>query len=297
MRMKDGVVMNEEIKIQGPYNFKQALNRLGIDPLSQISIEKQSIKIPLIIEENEILVNISQTGSIESPVFKIETKDIIDEVKLINRLNEIFHWDVPLETIYAHFQGTDLAELFQQFRGTPFICDFQLYGCLMKTIIHQQLNMAFAIVLTNRFQQQFGREREGVWFYPSPEEVSKLTVNDLRALQFSQRKAEYVIDCSKLIADGLLNIDSLKRMDDEEVIERLTAIRGIGRWTAENFLMFGLGRLDLFPVLDIGIQNGMKKYYKTEKKPPKEEMIEKSEAWKPFRTYASLYLWESLETD
>ncbi|WP_078597702.1 DNA-3-methyladenine glycosylase family protein [Evansella clarkii] len=289
--------MREQIKVQGPYNFKQALKRLTVDPLALTNVEEQTLRIPLLIDEKQAVVDVTQTGSFEEPVFEIVTDSKVDQDKLFKRLNEIFHWDIPLETIYQYFQDTELDQLFSQFRGTPFVCDFQLYGCLMKTIIHQQLNMSFAFVLSNRFKQNFGTEIEGVWFYPSPDKVSRLEPEDLIALQFSRRKAEYVIDTSRLITDGLLDLESLKSLDDEEVISRLIAIRGIGRWTAENFLMFGLGRLDLFPVADIGIQNGMKKYYKLDKKPSKEVMIDKSEAWKPYRTYASLYLWESLESD
>lgn len=260
-------------------------------------MEKQTIAVPLWINDSPVVVEVTQNGSFEQPVFLIKSSGKVDGNKVMEELQRIFHWDIPLQEIYEHFQKTDLAALFITFRGTPFICDFSLYGCLMKTIIHQQLNMKFAYELTKRFVQTFGVEEAGHWFYPTPEKVSTLTVDDLRSLQFSQRKAEYVIDTSRMIVDGDLNLVEISKKSNEEIIAELTAIRGVGQWTAECFLMFGLGRTDLFPVQDIGIQNGMKKYYGLAEKPSKEEMLQKSVDWRPYRTYASLYLWESLETE
>lgn len=287
--------MDRLVEIKGPYNFSQALKRLSIDPLNHIDLEKQFIKVPIVIDHEPIVVQVKQIGTIEEPVFHIKTNQEVDETRVLSEIKRIFQWDVSLEMINKHFQGTDLQELFARFRGTPFVCDFNLYGSLMKTIIHQQLNMKFAYELSKRFAQTFGFELDGVWFYPTPEIVSKLSVDELRALQFSQRKAEYVIDTSRLIIEGALNLTQFKEKDDEEVISELTRVRGIGSWTAECFLMFGLGRLDLFPVKDIGIQNGLKKLFGLEEKPTIPFMEEISMEWKPYRTYASLYIWENIE--
>lgn len=287
--------MEKRLQIEGPYNFHQALKRLSIDPLHRIDFSKESIKVPLIINEEPVVVSVSQIGTVEEPVFQIKTNEDVSEKQLMEELNRIFHWDISLQKIHHFFLETELKELFERLHGTPFVCDFSLYGCLMKTIIHQQLNMKFAYELSKRFVQRFGYEKDGAWFYPTPETVANLTVEDLRKLQFSQRKAEYVIDTSRLIVGGKLHLTQLKGKSDEEVMNELTKIRGIGRWTAECFLMFGLGRLDLFPMQDIGIQNGLKKYYELEEKPSFSFMEEKSEQWKPYRTYASLYIWENIE--
>ncbi|MBU9712860.1 DNA-3-methyladenine glycosylase family protein [Evansella tamaricis] len=290
--------MVEQVVIQGPYNFFQALKRLTIDPLNDIDLKKQSVKIPIQIGETMAAVEVKQTGSFEFPCFQVSVSEgRLDWDLLLERLTDIFHWDTPLQKINDHFKGTELEPLFDNYRGTPFVCDFNLYGSLMKTIIHQQLNLTFAYRLTERFVKKFGMEKDGAWFYPEPDVISNLKVEDLRELQFSQRKSEYVIDTSRLIKDGLLDLHSLKDVANEDVVKQLTAIRGVGRWTAECFLMFGLGRLDLFPVQDIGIQNGLKHFFQMDRKPTLEEMHHWSEMWKPYRTYASLYLWESLETD
>ena len=124
--------------------------------------------------------------------------------------------------------------------------DFHLYHCLMKCIIHQQLNLSFAYELTKRFVHTYGEQIEGVWFDPLPETIASLETDDLRKLQFSQRKAEYVIDVSKRIVSGSLCLEELHDLSDLEVEERLLPIRGIGPWTVQNVLMNGLGRPNLF---------------------------------------------------
>lgn len=289
--------MDEIFEIAGPYNFHQALKRLKIDPLLKLDLNEEEITIPMWVKGYPIVVMVRQVGTIEQPCFHLKTKDELPvlRVDVIEQLSHLFHWNIPLKNVADYFQNKELGPLFEQFRGTPFICDFQLYGSLMKVIIHQQLNMAFAYKLSERFVKTFGFEQEGAWFYPTPETVSELDVSQLRELQFSQRKAEYVIDTSKLLVEGTLNLEELVEQSDEEIFKTLVKIRGIGPWTAECFLMFGLGRMDLFPILDVGIQNAMKKFYSWEAKPTHETMLEKSINWEPYRTYASLYLWESIE--
>lgn len=283
----------EEIHVQGPYSFKRALRRLAADPLKVIDIEHETIQVPLVIEGKPIVVTIKNLGTLENPMFQIFSRsDKSDKEKAITKIRRIFHWDESLEKICEHFSKTALAPLFEHFRGTPLVLDFDLYYCLMKTIIHQQLNLKFAHKLTERFVKNFGFKVEEVWFPPSAEVVSELRYDDLRALQFSQRKAEYVIDTSKLIASGTLNLDDFQTKNDEEIIKTLVNIRGIGPWTAECLLLFGLGRKSIFPAADIGIQNGLKKFYGLEGKPTIEQMQKWRQEWAPYETYAALYLWE-----
>ncbi|HSI67901.1 MAG TPA: DNA-3-methyladenine glycosylase, partial [Planococcus sp. (in: firmicutes)] len=180
-------------------------------------------------------------------------------------------------------------------QGTPLIREFSLYGCLMKSIIHQQLNLAFAHTLTSRFVQSFGMEKEGVWFYPSPATIAGLQVADLRELQFSSRKAEYVIGLSQAIESGALDLPGMRSKSDEEVTAEMISYRGVGPWTAQNFLLFGLGRPNLFPLADIGLQNALKAQWQLDEKPKQEEIIKFLPEWSPYLSYAALYLWRSVE--
>lgn len=283
----------EKVQIEGPYNFDRVLERHSLDPLNNIDRNNRYIKVPVMLYDEPHVVEVKAIGTIETPAFILKGQD--SQSALTERVSEIFQWNVPIKPILEHFQKTDLNELFIEHIGTPLVLDFDVFGCFLKCIIHQQLNLKFAYTLTERFVKTFGFEQDGVWFYPSPETVAGLKVSQLRELQFSQRKAEYVIGVGKAIAEGELNLESLKQASEEEVFSHLIKLRGVGNWTIQNLLLFGLGRQNLFPTADIGIQNALKKLYKLEQKPSLEQMEQYKKGWEPYLSYASLYLWRSIE--
>jgi DNA-3-methyladenine glycosylase II len=288
-------VWQESIQIAGPYNFDSILDRHAPDPLKQVNKEERLIRVPVVIGSESHVVDIKAIGTVEEPKFHLSGNNAADIEAILHRIEGIFQWDKPLKPIHQHFQKTDLKEIFNQFIGTPLVLDFNLFDSLIKCIIHQQINMKFAYTLTERFVKTFGYEMDGVWFFPSPETTASLTVDQLRPLQMSGRKAEYVIGIAKEIVENGLDLEALKRESDDLIFEKLMKIRGIGRWSVENFLLFALGRPNLFPMADIGIQNGIKKLYQLEKKPTYEEMEQYKQGWEPYLSYASLYLWRSIE--
>ena len=283
------------VPVLGPYNFDLVLSRLALDPLHQVDATERSVKVPIGLENEKIVAKVKAIGTTEGPVFQLEGIPIKHEEEVIRELTRIFQWESSLIDVHEHFQGTELKELFNSHFGTPLVLDFHPYNCLVKCIIHQQLNIKFAYTLTERFVKAYGTEVNGAWFYPSPDRVAALTVEELRELQFSTRKAEYIIDISKEIAEGRLSLESLYNRTDEEIMKELIVYRGIGQWTIQNVLLFGLGRQNLFPIADIGIQNALKKLLGLEAKPTKEEMEQLIPAWEPYLSYASLYLWRSIE--
>lgn len=285
----------ETIQVEAPYNFDLVLDRLSLDPLQVIDFEERTIKVPLYIEETPLIVHIQSIGSTDNPMFILQGEHNEYKEKVLERVKNVFHFHEPLSKIATHFQETDLQTLFTEHRGTPIVLDFDYYSCLVRCIIHQQLNLSFAHTLTERYVKTFGFEIDGVPFFPTPERAAKLTVEELRDIQFSTRKAEYVIGLSQKIANGELHLKQLAEQTDTEIIDTLVKIRGIGNWTAENFLLFGVGRSNLFPIADIGIQKALQQLYNLPQKPTKEEMLNLSESWSPYLSYASLYLWRSTE--
>lgn len=283
----------DKVAISGPYNFDLALSRLALDPLHAVDIEKRSVKVPLVLDDKKVVAEVIGTGTLEKPEFLIRAN--LEKEKTIQRLTEIFQWDVELIHIHEHYQTTQLKDLFIEHYGTPLVLEFDPFSSLIKSIIHQQLNLKFAFTLTERFVKTFGEEMDGVWFYPAPEKVASLTVEQLRELQFSGRKAEYVIGIAGLAASGNLDFEKIKSNSDAEIAQELIKIRGVGPWTVQNFLMFALGRPNMFPMGDIGIQNALKKFFDLEQKPTPAEMEVYKEPWNPYLSYASLYLWRSIE--
>lgn len=278
-----------KITLPFKYDFDRALQRLSGDPVNAVDLINRSVRIPM--EEGNV-ITLQATGTKELPSFIMD--GVLEEAQ-IQEVKSIFHFDQSLDGIGSHFLKTDLAPIFIEHEGTPLVRSFSLYGTLMRSIIHQQLNMSFANTLSMRFVEAFGTELDGVWCYPSPEITAGLEVTTLRDMQFSTRKAEYMIDVSQAIASGSLNLNAFKRMSDDEVIAELTAYRGIGPWTAQGFLMSGLGRPNLFPLADIGLQNALKNLWGMDKKPSKDEISDRFLDWSPYLSYAALYLWRSIE--
>ncbi|RPF50567.1 DNA-3-methyladenine glycosylase family protein [Aquisalibacillus elongatus] len=280
----------------GMYDFDYSLRRLDMDPLIRTNFKERWVDVPVRLDDNDkVVVRVNSEGTTEKPVFTVMSDHDEDQDIIFENIRNIFQWDKDLNDVHQFFQGTELAMLFHRYQGTPIVRDFDLYGSLMKAIIHQQLNMKFAYTLSTRFVQKYGEEVDGSWFYPTPEKVAELEYDDLREMQFSQRKAEYVIDTSRKIANGELDLKQIAKQPNEEVLKTLGKVRGIGPWTVQNWLLFALGRDDLFPAADIGIQNALKKMWNLDEKPAKKDIEKKAEGWSPYRSYAALTLWRSIE--
>ena len=159
---------------------------------------------------------------------------------------------------------------------------------LCASIMSQQLSTKVAQVLHKRFLELFdGKE-------PTLEQIVATPFDKLRAIGLSNAKTQYILNVAQFFIDHQLEDKKIRKMENEEVIELLTQIKGVGRWTVEMLLMFTLGREDLFAADDYGIQVAMKKIYKLDdsnKKEFREKMLKISSKWSPYRTYACLHLW------
>jgi DNA-3-methyladenine glycosylase II len=161
------------------------------------------------------------------------------------------------------------------------------YESLVEAIITQQLSGKVADSISKRFREIYGG-------FPKPREVVKTPHSKLRKAGLSSMKVAYIKDLSKKIEANELRLGSLKDMSDQEVIEYLTQVKGIGRWTAEMFLIFSLGRLDVLPVGDLGLRKGVQKLYSLSELPQKDQIERLAEKWRPYRTVATWYIWKSL---
>jgi DNA-3-methyladenine glycosylase II len=160
---------------------------------------------------------------------------------------------------------------------------------LAGSIVSQQLSTKAAATIFGRFLALFP---EG-----APLSATAIVAIDdvtLRGVGFSSQKVRYMRDLCERIIDGRLVLDEIESLDDEEVIARLTEVKGFGRWTAEMFLMFRLHRPDVLPVDDLGIVNAVQRLYRLRKRPDAKKLNRLGEAWRPYRSVASWYLWQSL---
>jgi DNA-3-methyladenine glycosylase II len=163
------------------------------------------------------------------------------------------------------------------------------YGALLRSIVGQQLSTKAARTIYGRMTEIFGGHA------PTPRQLLATEPEKIRAAGLSNAKVAYLRDLAVHVEEGTLELERLPDLDDEEVAAQLTAIKGLGRWTADMFLMFHLGRPDILPVGDQGIRNAARIQYRLRKLPDAKRLEKLARPWRPYRTLACLYLWSSLD--
>ncbi len=165
------------------------------------------------------------------------------------------------------------------------------FQTLVRSIVSQQISTAAARTILQRVVDHVQPHKI------SPETMAQLDLQTLRTLGVSQQKASYVIDLTDHVVSGRLNLKTIKRHSDAEVIALLTQVKGIGVWTAHMFMIFSLGRLDVLPVGDLGIRNAIQRAYELDELPKQGDIERIAQPWRPYASLASWYLWRSLELD
>ncbi|MBI4065212.1 DNA-3-methyladenine glycosylase 2 family protein [Candidatus Gottesmanbacteria bacterium] len=163
------------------------------------------------------------------------------------------------------------------------------FVCLCREIIGQQLAGKAADAIYRRFLKLFPKGSV------TPKRTLKISDDKIRKIGLSWAKVTYIKDLAKKVFDGALNLRRLPSLSDDEVIKELVKVKGIGPWTAEMFLMFTLGREDIFSYGDLGLRKAIQKLYGFKKEPTMRQMEKIVNTWKPYRTYAARLLWKSLE--
>lgn len=194
----------------------------------------------------------------------------------------------------AHLKKVDpvMAQVIERvgsYRGWPATGGTH-FDAVARSIVFQQLSGKAAGTIHGRFQGLYGGRT------PMPAELAATSDEQLRAVGLSRQKSAYLKDLGARVGSGELPIETLHELTDEEVITSLTQVKGIGRWTAQMFMMFRLGRPDVLPDLDLGVQKGIQRAYRLRKLPTPERVKKIGAKWAPYRTVASWYLWRSLDT-
>ena len=168
--------------------------------------------------------------------------------------------------------------------------DPDIYYGLIQSIISQQLSTKAAATIHGRFIALLPGKAAA-----APYSVLSLSDDALRGAGLSRQKMSYLRDLSQRVLEGSLQTDSIASLNDDGVVEALTRVKGVGRWTAEMILIFRLLRPDIFPVSDLGIVKAIQKAYRLRKPPDARRMMKIAEPWRPYRSVASWYLWASLD--
>ncbi len=190
-----------------------------------------------------------------------------------------------------HLKKNDpvLARVIGRIGPLRFELDDGCYESLVGAIIYQQLAGAAARAILTRFKNLYSGR------IPEPERFLGTSYPELRSAGLSPQKVSYIRDLCQRIVSGSLDLKNLSDEPDGGVVRQLDAVKGIGRWTAEMFLIFVLGRRDVLPVDDLGLKKAAKRVYRLRSLPSKEKFERLAEAWRPYRSIATLYLWRSSE--
>ena len=183
-----------------------------------------------------------------------------------------------------------MGKLIEKFGPPNFNLMNNYYESLVRSIVYQQLSGKAASIIYERFLDLFVFD-----IYPKPKDVLEVSIETLRSSGLSYQKVNYIRDLSEKWQDGTMNLTDIDSMTDEEISSELIKVKGIGQWTADMFLMFTLGRPDVFPFGDLGIQKGVMILTNMNRLPTQKEMEKKKKKWQPYRTVAAWYLWKLVD--
>ena len=183
-----------------------------------------------------------------------------------------------------------MEKLIDKFGPPNFNLMNNYYESLIRSIVYQQLSGKAASIIYERLLDLFVFD-----IYPEPKDILAVSIETLRSSGLSYQKVNYIRDLSEKWQDGTMNLTDIDSMTDEEISSELIKVKGIGQWTADMFLMFTLGRPDVFPFGDLGIQKGFMALTNMNHLPTKKEMERKTKKWQPYRTVAAWYLWKLVD--
>jgi len=183
-----------------------------------------------------------------------------------------------------------MEKLIDKFGPPNFNLMNNYYESLIRSIVYQQLSGKAASIIYERFLDLFVFD-----IYPEPKDILAVSIETLRSSGLSYQKVNYIRDLSEKWQEGTMNLTDIDSMTDEEISSELIKVKGIGQWTADMFLMFTLGRPDVFPFGDLGIQKGVMIITNMNRLPTQKEMERKTKKWQPYRTVAAWYLWKLVD--
>ncbi|TGA98868.1 DNA-3-methyladenine glycosylase 2 family protein [Sporolactobacillus shoreae] len=288
------------IKTPEPFSFSECLIFLGRSDQEVLhQIHDDYLFKLLKMDGSLILIKVSADPNFILIEFPDGVPNPAVRSKIAAYVKDWFDLGRDLSPFYAMAsQDKILKQLIQKYYGLRMICIPDLFEALAWGITGQQINLTFAYTLKKRMIQQFGEhltyKGNTFWLFPSAEKIAGLHIEDLKILQFSSRKAEYILEIAKAIRDGILTKESLLQAGSpDQIQESLTVIRGIGKWTSSLAMMRCLRIPTAFPIADVGLHLALKKQLSMDRKPFIEEIEGMASYWEGWQAYATFYLWRS----
>ena len=202
----------------------------------------------------------------------------LEEEVMIDGIKKLSSIDIRLKTFLQKFSVPVLP------------IEKNYFWSLCRSVIYQQISGKAAKKISDRYLSLFDQDVK-----MTPSDVLEIDIEKIYKVGISRQKSSYIKNIADAFSNNIINEKKISELDDQEIIKQLTSIKGVGRWTAEMFLIFTLRRTDVFPVTDLGVQKGFQIFYSLDSLPTIEMMNQKSESWRPYRTIMSLYLWYAVE--
>ncbi len=289
-----------KIALPQQFSFDLTLSFLLRSPCELLhQIEDQFIYKALRVGRQEFVLRIQHEE--DHFLVKILNNEISNSEKeaITNYIVEWFDLDTDLKPFYAMATKDPLlSPLIKRYEGYRIIGQPDLFESLVWAVLGQQINLAFAYTLKQRFVEQFGGrvsyQDKPYFLFPSPEVTAQLNDEKLLPLQFSRQKSKYVVLISEAFAAGIISKEKLRDLPLNEAKEQLMRINGVGNWTANYALMKTFRYPDAFPLEDAGVHNAIKNLKKMKAKPTIEQVKRLFKKYKGWEAYATLYLWKSL---
>ncbi len=294
-----------EILLEGPFSFAHTFRRhhRTTDTLKPMVIHPETSRFIkwIYLRDNPFLLDTEIKKKDDKVYIVPNAEDNIENPSLKKYLSRMFGIENSLVEFYETFKDNEkIAMLIHEFHGMRVLSNPDLFEVMVDTIIGQQINLTFAATLKERLIRLAGQIKnfEGVdlYLFPRPETVAQLEYDQLRELSFSQRKAEYIIDIARNIVNGNIDFERLWTDSNDEIINELLPYRGIGKWTIECLMLFGLNRPDVLPAADIGLRNAVRRIYQLDLQPRPEEIrfLAENDNWRPWEGYITFYMWQNL---
>ena len=290
-----------EIYLTEPFSFSECLlflNRSELEILHLIA-DGSLYKIVQIGEKN-VLIRIKETQSsliVDFPSNDFPWKNCR---KVVQHVEEWLGLNNDIIGFYSMAKKDPLLRpLIEKYAGLRIIGIPDLFEALVWAVIGQQINLRFAYTLKKRLVERYGEslEFEGItyWTFPTLDKVVSLNIEDFKAMQFTSRKAETILEIAHAMKNGELSKDSLLLEDNaQNIYSKLTSIKGVGPWTAEYVMMKCFDIANAFPISDVGLHNALTNQMGLSQKPTLTDIKEMAEAWEGWKAYATFYLWRSL---
>jgi len=293
-----------EFRIIPPFNFDLSIKfceRTKFDVLDRN--DKYCLKRFTKIDNTPVFIEIGCGGTADKPVglakWSYPEGGQIDENRISATAGKILSADIDLKPFYRKLdQSAKLKPLKKNLYGLKPILTATVFESAAWAIIGQQVNLTFATRTKIRLEKRYGKSiKTGgnqFFLFPDPGKIAGIRVTTLRNMQFSQRKAEYLIGLAKICTKENDFFESLSNSPYNKAIEKLTAVRGIGIWSANYLLMRGVGHLNCLPLGDTGLTRATKEVYNMRKKPDNDKIEKLARRFEPYRSLYTLYLWFSL---